>query len=247
MHTSDLEITLEGLRMRVALMFFLAVNVAAQYIPLATNSTELAVRRTVRDGVQYQINYAFDTTLAVVPALGGASAFPHYDAKITVYRLEADGSMVPIYTKHGTFVEQQCWRDGPCVEPCCDGAIALVEEALRPKWKVWYDDGSGLQVFHSARNRWSDIPAKPGVQVVLVCEAKQWAPGKPYRRLMRGSDWYGWRGEELQRDEHSGLPNGKWVSPPPELRSPRRGLTIQDQTFASYVNAAQEDETCSVS
>lgn len=115
-------------------------------------------------------------------------------------------------------------------------------------WKVWYDDGSGLSLYHSDRDKWGSIPLAAGVQVVLVCEDKDWKPGYPYRRLLRGSDWYGWRGGELHLDDSwgSGAHTGKWVDPPALLLNPRRGLTIPTERFDLYVQQAREDARCSV-
>jgi hypothetical protein len=106
-------------------------------------------------------------------------------------------------------------------------------------WSVWYDDGTGLQRFHSAKHDWSDIPDKPGVQIVLVCEEP------PYRRVIHGSDWYWINDRGIPRSSgNDGFPDGKWrPKPHPAARA---GVTIDEARFEAYRLAALEDKTCAM-
>ena len=105
-------------------------------------------------------------------------------------------------------------------------------------WKVWFDDGSGLRMFHSGTHDWSAIPDSPGVQVILVCEKP------PYRRMVHGADWYWWgddgpvAGEQTATAPRLPRPEGK--------KGLKQGLTISGNTYEAYRLAAVEDKQCSV-
>jgi hypothetical protein len=104
-------------------------------------------------------------------------------------------------------------------------------------WKVWFDDGSGLRMFHSSTDQWSDVPSHPGVQVILVCETA------PYRRMVHGADWYWW---------DNGPMAGTQTTTAPRLPRPRgklglkQGKTIPDSVYEGYRVTAFKDKTCSV-
>lgn len=104
-------------------------------------------------------------------------------------------------------------------------------------WKVWYDDGSGLRIYHSQIHPWAAIPDRPGVQIVLVCQQP------PYRNLLHASDWY-WPNGDTIKQTRDGYPTGTWSPrPSPDARA---GLTITNETFERYRLEALKDKTCSL-
>ena len=63
-------------------------------------------------------------------------------------------------------------------------------------WRAYYADGKV----------YTDFPLPPaGLVCVMEYEARDWAPGKPYRRIVKGGDWYWFDGDRWQR-----VKTGEW-------------------------------------
>lgn len=139
----------------------------------------------------------------------------------------------------------QCWAkdasdcEGEEICHWCpmDEIFEWAETDVDMHWKVWFDAGSGLSMFHSATHKWSDIPDSPGVQIILVCEKP------PYRRMVHGADWYWWgkdgpvAGTQTATASRLPRPQGK--------KGLKQGLTIPDRVYNNYHQAAFKDKTCS--
>lgn len=129
-------------------------------------------------------------------------------------------------------------------------AIALPAQT----WKVWYDDGSGLQIFHSDLHSWADIPSAPGIQVILTCEPPPNPGGNVRhvpRRQVKGSNWYWLDAQGIPQQSKvngkpDGFPNTPLDNPPPEAQghNPRGGVTIDDEVYEGYRRMAVRDFRC---
>jgi len=112
-------------------------------------------------------------------------------------------------------------------------------------WKVWYDDGSGLRMFHSDTHTFNQIPTAPGVQIVLVCEEIR--KGISYRRILKGADWY-WvnRSGVAQNGVQTNV--GPLITKPTgnDKRHIRSGKNLDNDVYESYRLQAMGDKLCSV-
>ena len=73
--------------------------------------------------------------------------------------------------------------------------VLLDEEPDWRGWRVWWSDerlGPEVRVYDSRTDPWNSVPGR-GIQVVAVYFQRDYAPGKPYRRLIHSCDYYeGW-------------------------------------------------------
>lgn len=110
-------------------------------------------------------------------------------------------------------------------------------------WRVYYGpndwicSGGGL----------APADLEDGILVVVAYETEDYEPGKPYRRILSGADWYWWDGDyvgslaDFARPQTIGYPPGRWLSPQPIYDAfpnaiAKKGVWIEDgvyeQTYA---------------
>ena len=76
-------------------------------------------------------------------------------------------------------------------------------------WRAWYADG---QVYDSVGTAPDALP-RTGLVCLMEYETEDYAPGRPYRRLVQQGDWYWWDGEHWQRSQ-----TGDWGTWTPQPR-----------------------------
>lgn len=107
--------------------------------------------------------------------------------------------------------------------------------------KDWICSGGGL----------APADLKDGILVVVAYEMEDYEPGKPYRRILSGSDWYWWSGDycgvlgDFVRPGTIGYPPGRWLSPQPILDAfpdavTRKGIWVDDEVYERTRQLAQK-------
>lgn len=70
--------------------------------------------------------------------------------------------------------------------PANEASYIPVHDANMLGWRAWYADGT---MYDSRETNWADLPPE-GIQIVMIYEDKQFAPGRHYRRQFAEADWY---------------------------------------------------------
>ncbi len=101
-------------------------------------------------------------------------------------------------------------------------------------FKIWYADGTVEQSMH-----WRGLTSTD-IVVIMTYQKECFAPGKHYRIMTDGCDWYWWDGKAVQTVRSK---SDSWQDPPKGVKAIllKKGVMVSDDKFARISKLALAD------